>query len=62
MNGYIERLEKLGYSHPDAYYTVDDMMREVGEDGLKDYIEGLEEYVRLLQPVACRSKSGRLFC
>ena len=46
MSGYIERLEKLGYSHPDAYYTVEDMMREVGEDGLKDFIEGLEEYVR----------------
>lgn len=49
MSDYINRLVILGYSQPDAYYTVEDMMREVGEDGLKDFIEGLEEYVRLLQ-------------
>lgn len=57
MSDYINRLVILGYSQPDAYYTVEDMMREVGEDGLKDFIEGLEEYVRIFQPESNR-KTG----
>lgn len=47
MNDFIKRLVNLGYSKTEAYYTVEDMLREVGEDGLKDFIEGLEEYVRV---------------
>lgn len=62
MSGYIERLEKLGYSHPDAYYTVEDMMREVGEDGLKDFIGGLEDSVRALQSKPCDRAKCRGLC
>lgn len=66
MSDYINRLVVLGYSQPDAYYTVEDMMREVGEDGLKEFIEGLEENVRALQSKPrgkkCRGLCGSCSC